>query len=191
MRCPSCNKFAAYDEPEVEVIDSDVDGNTVRGNVRIVLKCAEDGEELKDAELEFEAQIEHECDNSEKEKKLDEAIAAHKCPKCNADLKDVGNDKWTCPGGCFTDVELDEIEAELHDEFNEEPEFEIEDDFDASSTDRFEDKDRHGKPIKSMRYQRHYYGAEITGSVKCSKCGEVIQIDTSVEEAASGFNELV
>ena len=140
MRCPNCNKFVPYDEPQVEVSSSDVQGETVTGSVRIVLCCADCNEELKDAELDFEMTIEHEC------------------PKAKKD---------------------------------DEPEFELEGDVDATATDRYQDKDRHGKPIKSMRYQKHFYGAELTATVKCTKCEEIISVETTVEEQARGFNELV
>lgn len=58
MRCPNCNKFAAYDdgtEPEVEVNLED-DG-TFSGEVRIVLTHDECGEELKEASFQFEAEV--------------------------------------------------------------------------------------------------------------------------------------
>lgn len=58
MRCPTCNKFAAYDdsaEPEVEVTLED-DG-TFNGTARIVLTHDECGEELKEGSFEFDGEI--------------------------------------------------------------------------------------------------------------------------------------
>jgi hypothetical protein len=70
-------------------------------------------------------------------------------------------------------------------------EFELVEDCTAEPVDRFADKDRHGKKIKSMRYMKHFYGAEVMAEVKCCKCGEVFTVSDTVEESASGFNELV
>src|SRR5882724_4810212 len=58
MRCPDCNKFAAYDdstEPEVEVQLED-DG-TFSGNARIVLTHDECGTELKEASFDFDGEV--------------------------------------------------------------------------------------------------------------------------------------
>jgi len=67
MRCPNCNKFVSYDEPEVEIDE----GNISEGDenefiatvsVRIVLKCAECSEELKEMNDDVEIEFEHECE---------------------------------------------------------------------------------------------------------------------------------
>jgi hypothetical protein len=57
MRCPDCNKFVSYDEQEPEITDIDIDGDVVRGSVRVVLPCAECGTDLKECEMEFEIGI--------------------------------------------------------------------------------------------------------------------------------------
>lgn len=62
MRCPNCNKFVSYDEPEAQVDSVELNGGTLSANVRLVLNCSECGGELKDAELEAHKEIEHECD---------------------------------------------------------------------------------------------------------------------------------
>lgn len=59
MRCPECNKFASYDDstdPEVDSLDVDQDGN-ITGSVRIVLTCAEDSTELKEATFDLDAHV--------------------------------------------------------------------------------------------------------------------------------------
>lgn len=73
MRCPDCNKFVSFDEPEIESSnDAEVndceqdDGGQVTGSIRIVLKCADCGNELKDAELDYEATFEHTCKKRKK-----------------------------------------------------------------------------------------------------------------------------
>ncbi len=68
MRCPDCNKFVGYDQPDPEVNDVTVDGDTVRASVRVVLNCAECSTELKEAEVEAEAEIDSEILEAHPEK---------------------------------------------------------------------------------------------------------------------------
>ena len=58
-RCPSCNKFVAFEElePEVENLEIDYEGN-VSAEVRIVNACTECGEELTEAHFEAEGTVE-------------------------------------------------------------------------------------------------------------------------------------
>lgn len=56
MRCDQCNKFAAYDdstEPEVD-LNFDADTGDVNAQVRIVLTHDECGQELKEANFDFD-----------------------------------------------------------------------------------------------------------------------------------------
>ena len=56
-RCPDCNKFVSLDtdeEPEVEHLDTDDDGN-VTATARIVNKCGECGTELREGTVELES----------------------------------------------------------------------------------------------------------------------------------------
>jgi len=144
MRCPNCNKFVSYDEPEVEIDESAIsEGDeenkfTATASVRIVLKCADCGEELKEANEDVEIEFEHEC----KEKDF-----------------------------YFGELELNEITGE--------------------GFSRVETKDRHGKPIKSTRYMKTYYGAELTLEVFCGLCGESLSGNEKVECQASAFDELM
>jgi len=57
MRCPDCNRFVSYDEPEAEVDSYNFSEKQLTAEVRIVLKCAECGEELKEATKTFEKEI--------------------------------------------------------------------------------------------------------------------------------------
>ena len=61
MRCSSCNKFVPNGDPEATVEDSDVNGTSLTGSIRIVIPCGECGTEMKDAQLDFDIEIEHEC----------------------------------------------------------------------------------------------------------------------------------
>jgi hypothetical protein len=144
MRCPGCNKFVSYDEPQCEVQSVEVDGNILRASVTVQLNCQDCGGTLKDAEIEAEAEIEHECaEDAEK----------------NKEWKDGDN------------------------------EFEVENDGDAEGTNRTETKDRHGKPIKSSRYMKSFYGFALDSGVKCCKCNETVSVHLEGEEQVSSFNE--
>jgi hypothetical protein len=134
MRCPDCNKFVSFDEPEIEAQEPDIDGSTLTGQVRIVLKCSDCGNELKDAELDYEIEIEHDCKKRKKKN----------------------------------------------------PEYEVCGEPDCSGTDRYD-----GKPGTPMRYRRHYYGAEVVGTVTCVHCKQEVAFFGDVEERAAGFNDLV
>ena len=52
-----------------------------------------------------------------------------------------------------------------------------------------ETKDRHGKPIKSSRYMKSFYGFILESEIKCRKCGEVFDVTVEGEEQASAFNK--
>lgn len=57
MRCPSCEKFVSYDEPELEEQEPEVDGDNVRLEVRMSLNCADCGDELKETTFELETEV--------------------------------------------------------------------------------------------------------------------------------------
>lgn len=69
MRCPECQKFAAYGEPQVEALDHGSDGDQVTAEVQVTLVCAEDDTELKQGVIEASVEVEHTCDL--------EAVVAH------------------------------------------------------------------------------------------------------------------
>lgn len=59
MRCDQCNKFAAYDdstEPEVQC-SFDADSGEISAQVRIVLTHDECGQELKEANFDFDETV--------------------------------------------------------------------------------------------------------------------------------------
>ena len=68
--------------------------------------------------------------------------------------------------------------------------FELLDDGTPEGTSRVETKDRHGKPIKSARYMKTFYGFEMDVEVKCLKCGEDFSVHVEGEEQASAFEEV-
>jgi hypothetical protein len=132
-RCPDCNKFVSLELQEPE-LNLNVEGDSITGQVRLVLTCVECGNEGKETNLDIDLALDHDCDRAEDDFEL-----------------------------------VDEA---------------------AETTERYQDKDRHGKPIKNPRYRRHYYGAEITATVCCNKCGKEFEVTETVEEQASGFEEL-
>jgi hypothetical protein len=61
MICPSCNKFAGYDEPEAEVNDCSISSDgTISIEVRVLLKSACCSEELKEWNPILESEIDAE-----------------------------------------------------------------------------------------------------------------------------------
>lgn len=60
----------------------------------------------------------------------------------------------------------------------------------ASPTERTQTKDRHGKPIKSARYMKHFYGIEGEAQIKCDHCDHEVTVQFSDEAQASSFDEL-
>jgi len=173
MRCPDCCKFVSF-EQEVEA-EADVSGSTVTGTVHVALNCSECGTELKYADLDFEVEVDHDCPKIAEAKAAvpaDAAPIAEAAPvegeaEAPAETAEGAEESDASP----TEPEYDDAEAE------------------AEPTDRFETKDRKGKTIKNARYQKHYYGADVTGSVTCVHCHEQIDFTASVEEVASGFEE--
>lgn len=61
MRCSDCRHFVSYDEPQVDQADVSVDGSTLRVEATVQLNCAECGGTLKEATIEVEEEISHEC----------------------------------------------------------------------------------------------------------------------------------
>lgn len=61
MRCPDCNRFVSFDEPEVEILAEQVEDGEYTVEARIVLVCAECSTELKEANLENTEYFQHDC----------------------------------------------------------------------------------------------------------------------------------
>lgn len=105
------------------------------------------------------------------------------CAECSTELKELSMEyeaqiEHKCP-----DAE------EAGDPADGEDKFEIHS-TSTSFTERRQTKDRHGKPITNPRYRRTYYGAEITTTINCTRCEEEFDVETTVEEMASSFEEL-
>lgn len=104
------------------------------------------------------------------------------CYDCGEELKEALFDVLVpIEHSCPTQEELGEKFESLYELVDTETE----------ATDRYETLDRHGRQIKNPRYWRHYYGCDLTIKVKCVHCGDVIELETSMDEQASAFEELV
>lgn len=98
------------------------------------------------------------------------------CAECGAELKEAR----------FSfDEEIEDIEHK-----NSCKKKELSADAEWERTERTQNKDRHGKPIKSSRYMKHFYGVEGTVTVTC-ECGASTEVKLSDEIQASGMDELV
>jgi len=90
-----------------------------------------------------------------------------------------------------------EVDCPAHPDFEEsdtvnppaeDPEYTVEATFETD--DWYQTTDRHGKPIRNPRYQKHFYGCNITVTVTCDGCKGTGEANTQVSESGSGFESL-
>jgi hypothetical protein len=164
VRCPDCQKFVSFDtDKEPEDLDLNVtDDGTVSGSVRIVNGCGECGQDLTEATLDVEIDL-----SGEIEEHREEAKTTHEATQA---LKEDADERES-----FDESEHDVLSISSSE---------------AVRSDRRQTKDRTGRIIKSARYQRQYYGAEVTVTVEC-KCGETFERTEVFESQASGMESLV
>lgn len=160
MRCPDCNKFVSYDEPEAESNSVGVDGDDLSLETVVRLNCAECGTALKEYTFETGITMSHDCPPQE--------------PATPADADPDGDES----------PEPNEFGWEEGDE-----QYEVEDEGEPTGTSRVQTKDRNGKPIKSARYMKTFYGFSQSVDVKCLKCGETFTVEVDDEAQASDFEE--
>lgn len=55
-------------------------------------------------------------------------------------------------------------------------------------TDWYEGKDKNGKPYP-VRYQKHFYGAEVVANIECDGCGATLEVSATVGEQAGYFED--
>jgi hypothetical protein len=79
--------------------------------------------------------------------------------------------------------------AEDFEEDLEDRTFELRGEPDVEVVDDYQTTDRHGKPIKSVRYQRHLLGVSYTATVTCSRCEDEIELTDSETVPASSFDD--
>lgn len=66
MRCPDCNKFVSFDEPQVEIQSVDVSDSELTVSARVSLNCADCGTELKEATIDEVVDLDHTCNDPAK-----------------------------------------------------------------------------------------------------------------------------
>lgn len=124
-------------------------------------------------------------------------------PEVEIDSEDVSGDEYTVSfsvklvcGECSTELKQADLEGAHtldHDcrvvDEDEYPDVTIESS-EIEYTERYQDKDRHGKPITRSRYQKHYYGAKVTATLECQKCSEQFEVTVEDDLPASSFEEV-
>ena len=71
MRCDQCNKFVSYDDGQEPEAELDLDDGQVTGTVRVVLPCAECGQELKEGTFDVDVDIREDLEKHNREKHAD------------------------------------------------------------------------------------------------------------------------
>lgn len=138
-------------------------------------------------------------------------------PECEGNDPELSGDSITVTvtvnlncgecGGLLKSAEIESSVDILHDckpleereaEWTPDPEYgdgeeqyEIDAEGSPEGMSRLQTTDRHGKPIKSHRYMKQFYGFEQVVSIKCRKCGETFEVTLEGDEQASAFEEQV
>jgi len=180
-RCPQCEKFVSFDveynEPEwSNELEIDVNGD-ITGELRVILSCADCGEEMKDYILcvelaldDIEGLVEYKT----------EAIEKARTEAKNALLAELG------VASEEDVIDQDRLE-EVMDEAEEAFEFEVEC-TSISVYDELQTKDKHGKPIKNMRFMKKFYVVELEIEVKHDEWSVTHNIVEKIQ--ASHFDEV-
>ena len=159
------------------------------------MPCAECGDELKDYEFEFEIETDHQC-----------ILGEVKCQLCSHPLSDH-SDGGKCGFVKISETKPGVAGMGIGDGGNvpmisacncpayaetEETGFELE----VGDVETFDDH-RPKTQIKKgvevpvpMRYQKHYFGVTVGGTITCNKCGKSVSFEERQDEQSSSFNEL-
>lgn len=137
----------------------------------------------------FDAETEPELDTSVDDEGVIRINAriVNTCQECGQELKEA-----------TLEIEIDlseeatkHMEACHSGDSKEEPKWSVVDES-GTRTERTQDKDRHGRPIKSSRYMKHFYGAEVSAGLQCDHCNETVAEGTGEDDVqGSGMDELV
>lgn len=76
MRCPSCEKFVSYDDSTEPEVDAQLSAGHIGGSVRIVLTCADCGEELKEGNFDLDADVSVPGEHEGEDHDLDVTVAS-------------------------------------------------------------------------------------------------------------------
>lgn len=104
------------------------------------------------------------------------------CQDCGEEMKETTFNFEETPEGLLEHIEAHNEAGDTDFTLSlEEPSFEAE--------DRYENKDRHGKPIKNYRYMKHMWGVRGTATVECT-CEKSFSVELFDELPASALDEL-
>lgn len=134
------------------------------------MRCPDCSKFVSNEQAETELNLEVSLDENLTAQVTGDARLVLTCADCGTELAESNQ-------SVDVDVNLD------HDNGADDHDVEISDES-ATETDRYD-----GKPGTPARYRRHYYGASISGTVKCT-CGASATFETTVEEQAGGFDSL-
>jgi len=183
-RCPDCEKFVSLtpvEDPEWNTEPEIDEDGCVTGELRVVLECAECGEEMKEAVIEVaitpdEIEGLSELETSEENKAELEAAVDEARDKAKReflipfesgivvmDEGMLGEDEQLALEGA-----MDDAEEKVREEWAGECEFEVEC-TSVSIDEELQTTDRNGKPIKSARYMKKFYVVEMEFEIKCPK----------------------
>jgi hypothetical protein len=202
--CSECNKFCSIEvgDPEVEL--PEVDGNQLTGTVTVTLQsacCNADLVEEAYQELEYEVDLDtvHDTCTAEPEDCQEcqgTGDVEEECGQCGGSGiwdggdHETGEDDTTCPecdGTGKLKVVCEHCDGEGKEPWTDEDErYEVEDYSGEPLVDSVT-TDRKGKAIRNPRYQATLYGAEVSLTVKCNRCGESFDVTESVTERASSY----
>lgn len=106
---------------------------------------------------------------------LNSACCGYEVATATAEGDEVFEFEHTAPEGAGDDWDCDgELTAE---------------EVSTEATDWYEGKNAKTGKAYPMRYQKHYYGADVNVLVECSGCGASQEVSTTVGEQASGFED--
>lgn len=64
-RCSDCNRLVSIEPGEAEINDVSINGDELEASMRLVLNCAECGQEVREAEAVGNTTIDHQCTKTE------------------------------------------------------------------------------------------------------------------------------
>lgn len=182
MRCPDCQKFVAYGDPEFEVDDAEAQDGQLVASIRMVLPCEDCGTELKETTFDVDERFEHECPKQE-------------CVCGGPRIDHYAEDGETLLDGIDHD-----FEAAGQDPDYDVDEPGVEDATRQESTKKVARWVAIAPRVKQLveeekaipyRFRRTFYGGLATFNITCQACGEVTSTEWTDLVQASGMDELV
>ncbi len=196
-RCPTCEKFVSLEPNEDPEWNSDPEideDGAVTGELRVVLNCAECGEEMKETTIELDISP-SDIEGLEEHKEAEDPALA----EAIATARDKAKMDLLTELGAAAEEEIDDPDRleEVMDEAEETAraehdgscEFEVEC-TSVSVDEQLQRTDRHGKPITKMRYMKKFYVIDIELEIRCTKHDWSTTHTVQERVQASHFDEL-